>query len=746
MLRFPDGRVRILIQGVSRFRLFEFRQLKPYARGRIAVVEDRTRRTIELEAMVRTVTERFQQAVALAPYLPDELKTTVMNIENPGKLADLISVNLNLETSQRQDLLETFDARDRLAKLIPLLTRELSVLEMGEKISAAVKAQMDKDSREYYLREQIKVIQKELGEYDEKAREIGVLQERINQAQLPPEPLKAAQSELDRLARMSPLAAEYSVCRTYLDWLVSLPWKAAVEDNLDLTEAERILNEDHFDLEKVKARILEFLAVRKLKGEAKGPILCFVGPPGVGKTSLGMSIARAMGRRFTRISLGGVRDEAEIRGFRRTYVGSLPGRILQGLRTCGSNNPIFMLDEVDKIGQDFRGDPAAALLEVLDPEQNSTFVDHYLDVPFDLSRVMFITTANLLDPVPAALRDRMEVLELPGYIEEDKLQIAKRFLIPRQLSANGLSPANATLLDQAVLRVIREYTKEAGVRNLERELAGILRKIAKRVACGMSDQVVVSSERVPEFLGPPRFFSEVADRSGGVGVVTGVVCTPWGGDIQFVEATKMRGRKGLILTGSLGDVLRESAQAALSYVRSRGEALGIDAGFFEHCDIHIHLPAGAIPKDGPSAGVTMATALASLLSGLAVKPFVAMTGEITLRGKVLPVGGIKEKVIAARRAGIRTMIIPRQNEKDLEEIPPQLKDKVDFVLVDKMDDVIASALENNGETKRHMSSQRFQSFRAAFPSPARQFSPSSSPTGAKPDGTARRKVAGGVKR
>jgi ATP-dependent Lon protease len=557
-----------------------------------------------------------------------------------------------------------------------------------------VKEDMDRTQREYYLREQLKAIKKELGELDEHSTEIKDLREKIKKAKMPPEALAAAEKELDRLAKIPPASAEYTVARTYLDWLAELPWSETTEDNLNIDNGQKILDEDHYDLEKVKKRILEYLAVRKLKADMKGPILCFVGPPGVGKTSLGKSIARTMGRKFIRISLGGVRDEAEIRGHRRTYVGALPGRIIQGIKKAGSNNPIFMLDEVDKIGMDFRGDPSSALLEVLDPEQNFSFSDHYIDVNFDLSKVMFITTANVLDTIPPALRDRMETLELPGYSEDQKMMIAKEFLVPKQINEHGLSSEFIAFEDAAIQVVISSYTREAGVRNLEREIAAICRGVAKDVARGITEKVVILPETLHKFLGAVKFFPEVAERTSEPGVATGLAWTPTGGDIIFVEATKMRGEKGLTLTGQLGDVMKESAQAALAYVRSKGKDLGIEEDFFAKNDIHIHVPAGAIPKDGPSAGITMFVALTSLLTNRPIRNDVAMTGEITLRGLVLPVGGIKEKVLAAMRAGIRTIILPRKNEKDLEEIPERIRNEMNFKFIQRMDEAIEFALKH----------------------------------------------------
>jgi len=648
---------------------------------------------VEIEALMMNLKNLFQRAVELAPYLTTELGTMVSNIKSPSILADLIASNLNISTTEKQGILETFDVRERLTKVHLFLNKEVQVLELGNKIQSQVKEDMDRTQREYYLREQLKAIKKELGELDEHSTEIKELREKIKKAKMPPDALAAAEKELDRLAKIPPASAEYTVARTYLDWLAELPWSETTEDNLDIDNAQKTLDEDHYDLEKVKKRILEYLAVRKLKADMKGPILCFVGPPGVGKTSLGKSIARTMGRKFIRISLGGVRDEAEIRGHRRTYVGALPGRIIQGIKKAGSNNPVFMLDEVDKIGMDFRGDPSSALLEVLDPEQNFSFSDHYIDVPFDLQKVMFITTANVLDTIPPALRDRMETLELPGYSEDQKMMIAKEFLIPKQINEHGLSSEFIEFDDAALQTVISSYTREAGVRNLEREIATICRGVAKDVARGIKEKVVIVPDNLHKFLGPVKFFPEVAERTSDPGVATGLAWTPTGGDIIFVEATKMRGEKGLTLTGQLGDVMKESAQAALAYVRSKAKELGIDEDFFGKNDIHIHVPAGAIPKDGPSAGITMFVALTSLLTNKPVRNDVAMTGEITLRGLVLPVGGIKEKVLAGMRAGIRTIILPKKNEKDLEEIPEHIRNQMNFKFIQRMDEAIELALK-----------------------------------------------------
>ena len=693
MIKMPNNSLRLLIQGTSRITLGEFTQREPYFRAKVTSLKDQGEKTTDIEAVMVGVKGIFQKVVELAPNLPAELGIMAMNLEEPGALADLIASILNIPLEDKQTLLETLNVQARLERANFFLTKELSVLELGSKIQSQVREGIDKSQREYFLREQLKAIQKELGEKDERTAEIEELRQRLAQAKLPPEAMKEAERELDRLAKMPPAAAEYTVSRTYLEWLIDLPWAVSTEDNLDISQAQKVLDEDHYDLEKVKKRILEYLAVRKLKPDMKGPILCFVGPPGTGKTSVGKSIARALGRKFIRMSLGGVRDEAEIRGHRRTYVGALPGRIIQGIRKAGSNNPVFMLDEIDKLGMDFRGDPSSALLEVLDPEQNYAFSDHYIDVAFDLRKVMFITTANILDPIPPALRDRMEVLELPGYTEEEKLKIAKEFLIPKQLEAHGLTDKNVKFEDGAIRRLTLEYTREAGVRNLEREIANICRAVAKRVAEGQDGLAIIRAEDVPAYLGPVKFFSEVAERTSEPGVATGLAWTPTGGDILFVEATRMKGRKAFSLTGQLGEVMKESAQAALSYVRARAKALKIPEDFFDHSDIHIHVPAGAIPKDGPSAGVTMFAALTSLLTGRPVRSDVAMTGEITLRGLVLPVGGIKEKVLAANRAGITTVILPKRNEKDLEEVPEEVKKRMKFHFVQRMDEIIDLALQ-----------------------------------------------------
>ncbi len=694
MIRELDGSQRVIVQGISRIRIREYIQREPYYKARAEAIEEGFATGVEVEALMMNLKNLFQRAVELAPYLTAELGSMVNNIKSPSILADLIASNLNISTPEKQGILETFDVRERLTKVHLILNKEVQVLELGNKIQSQVKEDMDRTQREYYLREQLKAIKKELGELDDHSSEIKELREKIKKAKMPPEVVTAAEKELDRLSKIPPASAEYTVARTYLDWLVELPWSESTEDNLDILNAQKTLDEDHYDLEKVKKRILEYLAVRKLKSDMKGPILCFVGPPGVGKTSLGKSIARAMGRKFIRISLGGVRDEAEIRGHRRTYVGALPGRIIQGVKKAGSNNPVFMLDEVDKIGMDFRGDPSSALLEVLDPEQNFSFSDHYIDLPFDLSKVMFITTANVLDTIPPALRDRMETLELPGYSEDQKMMIAKEFIIPKQIMEHGLTPDHIEFQDGAIQVIISSYTREAGVRNLEREIAAICRGVAKDVASGQNQgKVTITPDLLHKFLGPVKFFPEVAERTSEPGVATGLAWTPTGGDIIFVEATKMRGEKGLTLTGQLGDVMKESAQAALAYVRSKSKELNIEEDFFAKHDIHIHVPAGAIPKDGPSAGITMFVALVSLLTNKPVRSDVALTGEITLRGLVLPVGGIKEKVLAGMRAGIKTIILPKKNEKDLEEIPEHIRNQLNFKFIQKMDEAIELALK-----------------------------------------------------
>jgi ATP-dependent Lon protease len=694
MLRYPDQSVRVLVQGLARIELSNFTQSTPYFIAHATRLVELVSPAKEIDALQAHLVSQFSKFVSLVPYLPDELQARAMKVTEPGRLTDMVASYLKIAVEEAQDLIATLDVRARLEKLIAILGREIELLELGHKIQSQVQTELNKNQREYYLRQQLKAIQKELGEGDTRSSEIEELEKKIEEAKMPPEAQKAADKELDRLKMIPPESAEHTVVRTYLDWLVGVPWSVSTEDNLDIANARKVLDEDHYDLNKIKERILEFLAVRKLKKDSKGPILCFVGPPGTGKTSLGRSIARALGRKFVRLSLGGIRDEAEIRGHRRTYIGSLPGRIIQGLRNAGSNNPLFILDEVDKLGMDFRGDPASALLEVLDPEQNSTFQDHYLDVPFDLSKVLFLTTANILDPIPPALRDRMEVLELPGYTEEEKLQIGERHLIPKQKIENGLGDSNIEFTLEAAAEIIRSYTREAGLRNLEREIARVFRKVARAMTEGEQVPEKIVGADIPKYLGPPKFFSEVAERTNEPGIATGLVWTPNGGDILFIESTRMAGTKQLTLTGSLGDVMKESAQAALSYVRSHAETLGVASDFFEKSDIHVHVPAGGIPKDGPSGGVTLAASIASLLSGRPVRSDLAMTGEITLRGKVLPVGGIKEKVLAARRAGIKTIILPKRNERDLEDIPAEVRAELTFQFVDTVDEVLNLALRN----------------------------------------------------
>lgn len=706
MLRLPEHQ-RLIVQGLKRVRMKTPVQTEPYLRVSVEDVPDVRDWTdeLEIEALRRNVATTFQKVVGLSPNLPDELQNIVSSITKPSVLADTIALHLPIEIPEKQSLLEIPGTRERLLKLLAILTREVDVLELGSKIQSQVHSEMGKVQREYYLREQLKAIQRELGEGDERTAEIEELRAKIVETKMPEEAEKEALRELDRLSRMPPSAPEYTVSRTYIDWLIAVPWNVYTEDNLDIPKVHKILDEDHYGLDKVKQRILEYLSVRKFKqiGEMRHPILCFVGPPGVGKTSLGKSIARALGRKFVRMSLGGVRDEAEIRGHRRTYVGALPGQVIQSVRRAGSHNPIFMLDEIDKVGADFRGDPSSALLEVLDPEQNSSFRDHYLEVTFDLSKVMFITTANVLDTILPPLRDRMEILEIAGYTEEEKFEIAKRHLIPKQLDEHGLKRReHISFTKTGVLEIIRGYTLEAGVRNLERNIAGICRKAAREFAEGRAEPVKVTPAQVHEYLGVPRhFFEELTDRTNEPGVAVGLAWTPTGGDVLFVEATRMEGGKQLSITGQIGDVMKESAQAALSYIRSHADQLGIEPDFYAKSDVHLHVPAGAIPKDGPSAGVTMVAALASLLTRRKVKPRLAMTGEITLRGKVLPVGGIKEKTLAARRAGVQTILLPAENRKEVEEdVPQNVREDMRIEYVESVDQVLALALEPAPANKR----------------------------------------------
>jgi ATP-dependent Lon protease len=695
MFKLPDGRVKILVQGLAKGRLTQLTSQSPFLTAQVErIVEHRGGElSLETEALMRTVREQLSQLAEMDRALSPEALVIVENVEDPGSLADLVASNIGLRVGESQGLIEISDPLERLHRVKDILAKELELAVVQDRIQSQAKEEMGKSQREYFLREQLRAIQAELGESDARAEDVAELRQKLDAAKLPEEAKGEAEKQLRRLETMHPEAAEYSMLRTYMDWLVDLPWSRSTRDNLDIGKARKVLDEDHYNLEKVKERILEFLAVRKLKKEMKGPILCFVGPPGVGKTSLGKSVARALGRKFVRISLGGVRDEAEIRGHRRTYVGALPGRIIQGLKQAGTNNPVFMLDELDKVGADFRGDPSAALLELLDPEQNHAFSDHYISLPFDLSKVLFIATANIMDPVPSALKDRLEVIRLAGYTSEEKLSIAKRYLIPRQLDANGLKTVDVRFSENAVMKLITEYTAEAGLRNLERELGSICRKVARRFAEGKRRSVLVTESTVASFLGAARYLPEEERRENEIGVATGLAWTEVGGEILYVEVNTMKGKGSLTLTGQLGDVMKESAQAALSYARAHATELGIDPNLFEERDVHVHVPAGAIPKDGPSAGVTMATALISALSGRRVSKDVAMTGEITLRGKVLPIGGLKEKALAAVRAHIETIVIPRRNEKDLEEIPKTLRKKVRFILARTMDEVLQAALE-----------------------------------------------------
>ncbi|MDO8671382.1 MAG: endopeptidase La [Dehalococcoidia bacterium] len=693
VLKMPDGMSSVFVQGQRRLILTEVTQSEPFFRAIAVPIEEPSGKLLAVEALMRAVLALFERVVKFSRSLPEDAYVAAMNVDEPGWLADLIASQLDLTVPQRQEILETLEPEERLQKISVILAKELDVLELQNKINSQVQEVVDKSQREFFLREQMKAIQKELGDTDPQAREIEELRTKIGEAGMPEEVAKKAEAEIQRLQIMPQASPEVSVVRTYLDWLVSLPWKTATDDNLDIKQAAKVLDLHHYGLQKVKERILEYIAVRKLTtSHLRSPILCFVGPPGVGKTSLGRSIALALGRKFVRLSLGGVRDEAEIRGHRRTYVSALPGRIIQTMRAAGTVNPLFMLDEIDKIGMDFRGDPSSALLEVLDPEQNHAFSDHYLDVSFDLSKVMFITTANILDPVPPALQDRMEVIELPGYVEEEKVRIAEQFLVPKQVSDHGLSLPQLRFSEGALRRVIREYTREAGVRNLEREIGSICRKVARLVAEEEKAPRVITAQSLEKYLGPQKFHWGVAEEKDEVGVATGVAWTAMGGDVMSVEVTIMEGKGNLTLTGRLGDVMRESAQAALSYTRSRAKELGLKPRIFDETDIHVHVPAGAIPKDGPSAGITMATALISALTKRPIHRDVAMTGEITLRGHVLPVGGLKEKILAAHRAGIKTFVLPKKCVKDLAEVPADVKRELTFVPVELMDEVLVVAL------------------------------------------------------
>lgn len=694
MLKLPDGRIRIFVQGLTRAKVEKFSMTDPYFEANISLVQDEEydKESMEVIALMRSVRSAFEKAINLGKQLPPEFMILISNIEDPGRLADISSANIELKVTEAQELLEILNPVERLKKVYYYLGKELEVLELQQHIAQQAKGEIDKSQREYFLRQQLKAIQQELGEASELQEEIKQMREKLEKLKMPKEAKEEVEKQLKKLERMHPDSAETAVVRNYLEWMLELPWNKSTRDNLDISRAKRILDEDHYGLEKVKERILEILSVKKLNKKMKGPILCFVGPPGVGKTSLGKSIARALGRKFVRMSIGGIRDEAEIRGHRRTYVGALPGRIIQGLRQANSNNPVFMLDEVDKIGADYRGDPSSALLEVLDPEQNNSFRDHYLGVPFDLSKVMFITTANILDTIHPAFLDRMEVIHLPGYTEEEKLEIAKRHLLPKQIKENGLKPGDIVISDGAIKKVISQYTREAGVRNLERQLASLCRKVAKNIAEGKNGPFKITEANLHKFLGPPKLFKDQLLERSQVGVATGLAWTATGGDIIFVETTVMKGKGALILTGSLGDVMKESAQAALSYSKAHASEFGIPEDFFADKDIHLHIPEGAIPKDGPSAGITIAVSMISAFSGIPVRRDIAMTGEITLRGSILPVGGIKEKVLAARRAGINEIILSEENAKDLEEIPAHIRKEMKFKLVREIKEALEYAL------------------------------------------------------
>lgn len=708
MLKLPDGRVKILVQGITKARILSFTQTEPFYTVAIEKITDQKTddMTIETEAIIRTVKEQLDKTVSLGKTILPDIMVVVENLDDPGRLADLVASNLGLKTEQAQEIIEIMDPVKRLKRVSEIMNREIELLTVQQKIQTEARGEIDKTQREYYLREQLKAIQKELGDIDERSEAISEFKGKIDEAIMPEKVQKEAEKQLKRLGKMHPDSAESSTVRTYLEWLTELPWSKSTKDNLNIKAAEKVLNKDHYDLEKVKERILEYLSVRKLKEKMKGPILCFIGPPGVGKTSLGKSIARALGREFVRISLGGVRDEAEIRGHRRTYVGALPGRVIQGIKQAGTNNPVFMLDEIDKVGTDYRGDPSSALLEVLDPEQNNSFVDHYLTVPFDLSHVMFITTGNLVDTIPGPLRDRMEIIYLSGYTAEEKLGIAVNYLIPKQLDEHGITNKILKITDSAVLQLISHYTREAGVRNLEREIAHLCRKVAKKIAEGKSGKFIITLNSLHKYLGASKYLPEEEMKKDEVGVATGLAWTESGGDVIYIEAIPMKGKGNLTLTGQLGDVMKESAHAALSYVRSRAGKLGIRENAFSVTDIHIHVPAGAIPKDGPSAGITMATALASALTGIPVSKNIAMTGEVTLSGRVLPIGGLKEKTLAARRMGINRIVIPNRNKKDLEEIPKYIKKNMEFIFAETMDDVFKAALKKTKKIRQREARSR----------------------------------------
>jgi ATP-dependent Lon protease len=694
LIRVPDGTLRILVQGLERIRIDKHVQDEPYLVAEVVPEPDELVESKEVEALTRNVQSLFARVIGFVPYLPDDLQIAASSVDDPVALGNLVASTLRIEAAEKQKLLELVNVEERLREVSKILSRELEVFELGSKIQSQVQSEMEKGQREFFLRQQLKAIQEELGEGDAEQAEINELREQVDELDLPEDAEKAARRELARLEKLPSAAAEYGVIRTYLEWILSLPWNSLTEDNLDLEQARRILDEDHYDLEKVKERIIEYLAVSKLKEEVSGPILCFVGPPGVGKTSLGQSIARTLGRKFTRISVGGVRDEAEIRGHRRTYIGAMPGTIIRAIRDAEAMNPVLLIDEIDKMGADFRGDPASAMLEVLDPEQNKTFRDHYLDLPFDLSKVLFITTANTLDTIPPPLLDRMDVISLSGYTEEEKLGIARRYLFPKQLEAHGLTDERLQLADDLIRTIIREYTREAGVRSLERRLADVCRKAATEIATGKAESVAVDDAKLREWLGPRRFSGEVRRRTSDPGVATGLAYTAVGGDVLFIEATAYPGKGKLTITGQLGEVMQESAQAALSWVRAHSEQLGLPEDWFAKHDVHIHVPAGAVPKDGPSAGVTMATAIASLVRAEPVSSDVGMTGEITLTGQVLPIGGVREKALAAQRAGLKRVILPRENEPDLEELPPETREALEFVFADTIEDVFAAAFES----------------------------------------------------
>ncbi len=692
MIKLPGGTIRVLVEGLTRAKILELFTEELFLECDVDVLDDDPKKTPEIEALMRSVQYQFEQYIKVSRKVPPETLATVADIDEPGRFADVIASHLSMKIQQKQDILEAVDARDRLDKLYDVLSREMEILEIERKINLRVRKQMEKTQKEYYLREQMKAIQKELGEKDERMAEAEEYREKIAEAELPEEVEEKAIKEVERLEKMPPAAAEGTVIRTYLDWLLELPWSEETEDRLDLDMAEQILDEDHYGLEKVKERIIEYLAVRQLAEKLKGPILCLVGPPGVGKTSLAKSVARALERNFVRISLGGVRDEAEIRGHRRTYIGALPGRIIQGMRQAKSKNPVFLMDEIDKMSTDFRGDPSSALLEVLDPEQNSTFSDHYIEVPFDLSQVMFLTTGNTTYNIPRPLLDRMELIHIPGYTEEDKVEIARQYLIPKQLKEHGLTELNLEISEGTVRRIIREYTREAGVRNLERNISAICRKVARVVVKDRETHIKMTKKNLQKYLGVPRYRYGSAEKENEIGVATGLAWTESGGDILSIEVTLMKGKGKMTLTGQLGDVMQESAKAAMSYIRSRAESLGLDESFYEDIDIHIHVPEGAIPKDGPSAGIALATALASALTKIPIRNDVTMTGEITLRGRVLPIGGVKEKMLAAHRAGIKYMLMPAENRRDLSDIPANVRRKVEVKLVEHMDEVLDMAL------------------------------------------------------